>query len=131
VTGRKPVRQVQDHPGKKPASAAGTQQHAQYIELRGRLGKGRRHGHQPPQDHDAGHGLFGADLFQQQITGDFEQQIADGEHPDNDAEGGITDVQVGFEAQVGKANIDPVQPIEHKTQKQKGHDPPGKLAVQA
>src|SRR5580698_7389537 len=117
VHGRKPQGQIEDDAGKE-AGLAGAEQQTQRIENTRRRNSGRRRyrwdegegrRNDPPGDHDACDPDARADLFQEDVGGDFEQEISDEEQSRAQSESGFAQTERLVHVQLGEADIDAIE----------------------
>jgi hypothetical protein len=116
--GREPVRQVQHH-AREEARLEDAEHEAQRIELHRRLHEDHRHRRQAPEDRDARQRLAGADLLEQQVARHLEQKVADEENSRAQAVHGLAELVLQH-LQLGKADVDAVDPGQDEQEDQKG-----------
>ena len=88
-----------------------------------------RRGNDAPGDHDPGDPRTGPETLQQDVAGDFEEEIPDEEDAGPDSEGGVAQGQVLEHLQLGKADVHPVQVRENVAQEQKRNQAAVNLGV--
>ena len=123
---RVPVGEVEDHAGEETCLER-AEQKAQHVELPGRGDPGHQGGAGAPADHDAQDGLAGADLFEEQVAGHLEQEVADEEQPGAQREHGVAQVQVGLHLQLREADVHAVDIGKHIGNQKQRQDVPVNL----
>ncbi|MNP47041.1 hypothetical protein D3C76_1410780 [compost metagenome] len=135
--GRKPVVEVENHPGEE-AGFTDPQQETQHVEhgarfdmekTRQRYGEGYGHGDHGPGQHDPRNPEACTVAMQQQVARHFKEEVAPEEHTGAQGIHRIAELQLVEHVELGKADVDPVQVGGHVTQEQDGKDAPDDLAV--
>ena len=108
----KPIGQVQDDSREKP-SFGHSKQKTNDVKLSDALHETGGHCHNAPAEQNAGDPDARPDLVQQEIAGNFKEDIADEENPGYEPELLASDSQFLVHRQGGKRDVDPVD---------KGHD---------
>ncbi len=127
MTARKPVGEVEDD-ARKESGLSDAQQEAHDREARrtrNHRGKARQ---DPPGDHDPGDPYSGADLFQDHVARDLEDEIAPVKHADGKPEGAGRHTEVAAHGEACEAHIDPIDIGEHIRQDRKRKQPQIDLA---
>ncbi|MOA23536.1 hypothetical protein D3C78_1441630 [compost metagenome] len=136
--GREPVVEIEDDPGEE-AGFADAEQEAQHIEHGAgldveerRQGRGEGHGHRHhgPGDHDPGDPEARAEAVQQQVAGNFEDEIAPEEHAGAQGVDSVAELQVAEHVELGESDIDPVEIGRDVAQQQDGQRTQDDLAVE-
>ncbi|KAG0161844.1 hypothetical protein DFQ30_005315, partial [Apophysomyces sp. BC1015] len=81
-----------------------------------------------PRDHDPRHPSACADAMQNDVAGDFHEEVRDEEEAGAQPVDGLGEMQILGHPQLGEADIDPIQICNHITQQQEGKDPPSDLS---
>src|SRR6516225_10187933 len=76
IARRKPVSQVDDHTGEKPGLCE-AEEEPHGVELERCFDERRRAGQDSPCDHDPANPLSRTPFFDEERTGDFEEEVAD------------------------------------------------------
>ncbi|MNM67855.1 hypothetical protein D3C81_793980 [compost metagenome] len=126
---RVPEGQVEQCPGGE-AGFEGAQQKAQHIELCGGLHEHHGHGDHAPADHDAQQRLAHADLFQHQVAGHLEQQVADEEDPRAQRIDGVAERQCLFHLQLRVTDVDAIKKCHDVGGHQQRHDAPADFSIE-
>ena len=82
-----------------------------------------------PTDHDAGDPKAGSGAVEDDISGDFEEEVAKEEDAGAGSENGIGEPGDVVHGQFGKADVDPVDVGEDVTGEENGDESEGDLAV--
>jgi hypothetical protein len=124
----KPVGQVEDDAWKK-AGFGHAEKEAEDIEGGGAMAEGHDGGDDSPADHDAGDPESGAGAVEDDVSGDFEEEVAEKENAGAGSENGIGEPGNVVHGQFGEANVDAVDVGEDVTGEENGDESEGDLAV--
>src|ERR1700680_3301121 len=108
----KPIGEVKDDAGKE-AGFGNPQQEAHNGKTRRTRDHCSEAREDSPADHDPGNPYSGADLFQDHVARDLEDEITPVKHPDGKPEGAARHAEVWAHGEPGEAHIDPVDISEH------------------
>ncbi|MCY1429775.1 hypothetical protein D9M71_457050 [compost metagenome] len=126
--GRKPVGQVQQQTRRK-TRFGNAKQKAQGIELPRGFDEGEQGGDDAPGDHDASDPDPRTDLVQDDVAGNFAEEIADEKHARAQSVNRFAERQIVHHLQFGKTDVDPIQIGAQVAQHQKGHQAPRGFTV--
>jgi hypothetical protein len=123
------VREVDDDAGEE-TGFGDAEQKPHNVELHRRTDKCRASRNQAPSDENSREPFARAPSFDEECTGNFQREIAEEEDADAQAEDFVGELQVAGHAQLGEADIGPVE-ISHQIKKDhQRHDAPGDFASQ-
>ncbi len=126
MPGRIPIGEVEDDAGKKSGFGC-AQQKSHDVKHGCAFQKHEGHGDEAPEDHDAGDPDAGADAMEDEVAGDFKDEVADeeeaGAEAENAAEDFIVNAEDSLEMEFGKADVDAVDVGDDVAEKKQGHEP--------
>jgi len=123
-----PVGQVQDDAWEK-AGFGHAEKEAEDIEGGRTMAEGHDGGDDSPTDHDAGDPKAGSGAVEDDVAGDFEEEVAKEEDAGAGGKDGIREPGDAVHGQFGEANVDAVDVGEDVTGEEDGDESEGDLAV--
>ena len=124
VIGREPPGQVQ-HDARIEARFGQAQQEADAVEAPVVPDEGGQAGDDAPGEQDAGDPFARADPVQDQVAGDFRQEVADEEHAGAKSEHGLGEAERVLHRQLGEAHVHAIEVGAEIAQHEHRHQAPG------
>ena len=121
LTGREPVRQVQDHAGEE-AGLRDAEQEADDVEAQRPLHEHRAGRDDPPRDHDARDPLARAEAVQREVAGHLEDEVGEEEDAGAEAVDRSGEAEVGLQLVLGEGDVHPVEVGDDVEAQQDGHE---------
>src|SRR6185295_5735814 len=125
-----PVGQIVDH-AREEARLGQAEQHAHRVEAPHPLHEDHAHRHEAPDDHDARDPDPRADLPQDHVAGDLEEEVAEKEEPGAAAEDVLAQEQVLLQVLRREADVDAVDVGHDVAEEDEGDQPPQHLPDRA
>jgi hypothetical protein len=104
---------------------------AHHIKHGGRGDEHREAGNDAPRDHDPRDPDARADLVQDDVAGDFEDEITEEKDARAEAIDGIAQAEIGGHLQLREAHVYSIQICHHITKQQQWREPPRDLLIRS